>query len=70
MATPHVAGLAGLVWAATDSSGAKLCSTSACVRERIQTTADDIQGTGTRWTYGRINAYKSVLPLAAPAPSG
>ena len=65
MSTPHVAGVAGLVW----STG--LCddnnpdtSDNACVRERIETTADDIQGTGTRWVHGRVNAYDSVLPPA------
>ncbi|MDR5693730.1 MAG: S8 family peptidase [Armatimonadota bacterium] len=54
MATPHVAGLAGLVWARG------VCSTNTCVRSRIETTADPIAGTGTYWTRGRINAYKAV----------
>ena len=54
MATPHVAGLAALVWA----SGK--CTTATCVRSRIETTADRIAGTGTYWYYGRINAYNAV----------
>ncbi len=63
MASPHVAGLAGLVW----STGA--CGTdTACVRSRIETKADRIAGTGTYWTYGRINAYNSVVSLANPTP--
>ncbi|MDP8924229.1 MAG: S8 family serine peptidase [Chloroflexota bacterium] len=63
MATPHVAGLAGLVWA----SGR--CSTNACVRDRIQNCSDrEVNGTGpdywnnpvSFWTHGRINANKAV----------
>lgn len=56
MATPHVAGLAALIWA----SGP--CSTNTCVRSRIETRADAISGTGTCWTYGRINCDDSLLP--------
>lgn len=54
MATPHVAGVAGLIWA----SG--LCSTNTCVRSRIETTADPIPGTGTFWIWGRINALRAL----------
>lgn len=54
MATPHVAGLAGLIWA----SGK--CSTASCVRSRIEQNADVIPGTGTYWYWGRINAYRSI----------
>ena len=54
MATPHVAGLAGLIWA----SGK--CATNTCVRQRIETTADPIPGTGRYWYWGRINAYRAV----------
>jgi thermitase len=54
MATPHVAGLAGLVWATGK------CTTATCVRSRIESNADAISGTGTYWSKGRINAYKAV----------
>jgi len=54
MATPHVAGLAGLVWATGK------CTTASCVRSRIENNADAISGTGTYWSKGRINAYKAV----------
>lgn len=54
MATPHVAGLAALVWA-TGS-----CATNSCVRSRIESTADPIPGTGTFWKYGRVNYYNAV----------
>src|SRR3989344_4038402 len=40
MATPHVAGLAGLVWATGT------CSTNSCVRAQIENNADPISGTG------------------------
>ncbi len=67
MAKPHVAGVAGLVL----SSGLCPPGGNACVRERIETTADDIQGTGPRWVHGRVNAYESVfLAPATPAPGG
>jgi thermitase len=59
MATPHAAGIAGLVW-----SKAGLCSTNTCVRNQIQKTADRIPGTGTAytdsWIYGRVNACRAV----------
>jgi len=61
MAAPHVAGLAGLVWATPYGTS------NASVRNRIESTADAIPGTGTYWQYGRINAYRAVLsPLAQP----
>lgn len=68
MATPHVAGLAALVWA----SG--ICSTNACVRAQIENNADPITGTGSYWTYGRINAYRAVggtgsVPTPSPTPT-
>ena len=49
-----MAGLAGLAWA----KGA--CTTNTCVRNKIESTADKISGTGTYWAYGRINAYNAV----------
>lgn len=63
MATPHVAGVAGLVWATsygTDNS---------TVRSRIESTADAIAGTGTYWQHGRINAYAAVAPQAPWLPT-
>lgn len=53
MASPHVAGLAGLVW----STGV---STTKAVRQRIESTADAITGTGSAWSKGRINACRAV----------
>jgi len=57
MATPHVAGLAALVWT-TSYSG-----TNSNVRRQIEATADKISGTGKYWAYGRINALKAVSTL-------
>ena len=54
MAAPHVAGLAALIWA----KGA--CTTNACVRSKIESTADPVPGTGTYWAYGRVNFYEAV----------
>lgn len=64
MATPHVAGLAGLL-AAQGLSNAQ-------IRERICASSDRIAGTGTAWTCGRINAERAVGgsgPLPTPAPT-
>lgn len=63
MATPHVAGLAGLVWATSYGTS------NTSVRSRIESTADAITGTGTYWQCGRINAYEAVAPAAPQPPS-
>lgn len=60
MATPHVAGLAGLL--------ASQGLTNAQIRDRICNTADKISGTGTLWTCGRINAYSAVTNNVPPPP--
>jgi len=52
MATPHVAGLAGLL----SSQGL----TNSQIKSKICSSSDQISGTGTRWTCGRINIYKAV----------
>lgn len=56
MATPHVAGLAALVWARGT------CTTNTCVRGKIESTADLVAGTGTQWRYGRVNYYRAIAP--------
>jgi thermitase len=66
MATPHVAGLAGLL--------ASQGLTNAQIRDRICSTSDPISGTGSLWTCGRINAYRAVTgnsgtPTPTPTPS-
>jgi thermitase len=54
MASPHVAGVAGLVWATS------LCSNNTCVRNHIESNADRITGTGSLWSKGRLNACRAV----------
>jgi thermitase len=54
MASPFVAGLAGLLFGQDPSR------TNAQVRALIQNTADPIDGTGTYWIHGRINARSAA----------
>ena len=63
MAAPHVAGLAALVWAT------EFGTSNQSVVDRIQGTADRVSGTGSLWTYGRINALSAVgtVPPTATA---
>ncbi len=72
MATPHVAGLAALVWASGYGTG------NQAVRDRIELYADPIAGTGTYWIHGRINACNAVggncpyggeQPTPTPSPT-
>ncbi|MBI1886390.1 MAG: S8 family serine peptidase [Chloroflexi bacterium] len=70
MATPHVAGAAALVWATCYGTSAS------SVRNRIESTADAISGTGSLWAHGRVNAFKAVKdcgsspsPTATPNPT-
>ncbi|MEW6172627.1 MAG: S8 family peptidase [Bacillota bacterium] len=56
MATPHVSGLAALLWATGYGADNNL------VRWRIESTCDPVSGTGEYWTNGRINAYQAVSP--------
>jgi thermitase len=54
MAAPHVAGVAALVWATeygTDNSA---------VRERIETTGNELEDTLGNYGIGRVNAYLAV----------
>lgn len=72
MASPHVAGLAGLLFSvASDSNGNGRVNDE--VRSKIETTCDN---TGIDVAYGRINAYKAVsgftsapVPTPTPAPT-
>jgi len=58
MASPHVAGLAGLVWSTAYGASAQ------AVVDRIKATADPIAGTGTFWQSGRVNAAAAVSTAA------
>ncbi|MDQ3702095.1 MAG: S8 family peptidase [Chloroflexota bacterium] len=60
MATPHVAGLAGLL--------ASQGLTNAQIRQRLCDTADKIEGSGTWFTCGRINAQRAVATAVGDPP--
>jgi len=71
MASPHVAGLAGLLWSRgiavvygppkpDGSVQIDAPKTAPSVRSRIESTADVISGTGRQWANGRINACRAV----------
>lgn len=59
MATPHVAGLAALLFGSDETL------INSQVRELIEENADHISGTGRYWQNGRINVYQSVLGLGS-----
>jgi subtilisin family serine protease len=60
MATPHVAGLAGLL--------ASQGLTGSQIRDKICSTAAKIAGTGTYWSCGRIDAAAAVGATSPPPP--
>ena len=64
MATPHVSGLAALVWS-YDSS-----LTNQQLRQHLRNTADDIgdPGKDVYFGYGRINAYRALNELPPDMP--
>lgn len=65
MATPHVAGLAALIFGSRAFSNTQVINF-------INNYADQIPGTGFYWNYGRINAYGSLLAAVsegAPLPT-
>lgn len=68
MSSPLVAGIAGLLLA-TDYG-----SSVTSIVNRIQNTADKIEGTGTLWKYGRVNAAKALgkasSSIPTPQPTG
>ncbi len=63
MSSPVVAGVAALVWASPFGTS------NTTVINRIYTTADKIEGTGSRWSQGRVNAAKAVGYTAQPSPT-
>lgn len=63
MSAPIVSGVAGLVWAS------QYGTSNASVRDRLLNNVDKIAGTGTYWTYGRVDAAKAVGEAAQSSPS-
>lgn len=62
MATPHVAGLAALIF------GAKPSLSNQAVVDFLFQTADKIAGTGSLWAHGRINAEAAINAASPPPP--
>jgi thermitase len=60
MATPHVAGAAGLL--------AGQGKTNQQIWDVLCNSAEDIAGTGTLWTCGRLNLYNAVTGGTTPPP--
>jgi thermitase len=54
MSSPIVAATAALAWASHPGA------TNTSVRANVESTADDISGTGTFWAHGRVNACEAV----------
>jgi thermitase len=63
MASPHVAGVAGIVFSRSAD-----CASNTCVRSRIENRADPIGRTGSNsrdsWAHGRLNACQAVRNVA------
>lgn len=64
MASPVVAGLAGLLWSTSWGTS------NANVRARLEGTTEAIGGTGTSWSNGRINACMAVGGACGGAANG
>ncbi len=60
MASPIVSGVVALIWTTPYGTSPET------VMNRLYTTADKINGTGTYWTEGRINASKAVGSVVTP----
>lgn len=63
MSTPHVAGIAALVW------GIEPGLSNQVVRDKIEQGAEPISGTGSYWIWGRVNACNSVGGSCSGEPS-
>ncbi len=57
MATPMTSAVAALIWYVSAYN-----TSAVSVRNRLETTADKITGTGTYWSKGRVNAANAVAP--------
>ena len=59
MAAPHVSGAAGLIWASIGDANGNGRSNDE-VRARLETYADNISGTGSLWSAGRLNVCRAL----------
>lgn len=62
MATPHVSGVAGLIWSTDFCRNTDIANNASCVRDRLEAEADRVPGTSTWWAKGRVNANSSIRP--------
>ena len=60
MSSPIVAATVALAWSVNPQAG------NTAIREKVQSSADKISGTGTYWANGRVNANNAVQ-LSQPA---
>lgn len=58
MATPMASAVAGLIWSVPAYN-----TSAVAVRNRLESTADKIDGTGIYWLKGRVNAANAISPL-------
>lgn len=65
MATPHVAGEAGLIWSTDLCITGTVTEKASCVRNQIEGKANLVSGSGTYWAKGRINANCAVSNTAS-----
>lgn len=56
MSAPIVAGVVALAWSADPGAP------QTAIRDKVESTADEISGTDTYWMHGRVNAFKAVSP--------
>jgi len=63
MASPHVAGVAALVWSLNTNL------TNVQVRDILQRTATPIAGTNQYWKYGKIDAFEAVKAAQPASPT-
>jgi thermitase len=63
MASPLVSGVVGLIWSSSHGTSKE------AVVSRLYSTADQISGTGSSWTKGRVNAQAAVGGSGNPSPS-
>ncbi len=65
MASPHVAGEAGLIWSTDLCVTGTVTEKASCVRDQIEGKANVVSGSGTHWAKGRINANCAVSNTAS-----
>lgn len=68
MSAPIVGGAAALIWATPDGDANGDGRRNDDIRMRLETYADDIAGTGTYWSAGRLNVCNAAAASATACP--